>query len=386
MKKTCFTLFSFLVSVLVVHGQKLSQEEYISKYKNLAISEMYRSGVPASITLAQGILETESGNSPLVLRSNNHFGIKCKSNWNGPSVSHDDDERDECFRAYGSAEESYRDHSDFLKNSSRYAFLFNYESTNYKDWAFGLKQAGYATNPRYPEMLIRFIETNNLQQYDTANFLLANNVDPEPNYDVFHTAIQEKHPGNNQQTNTYIAFSNHVVNGSKAIFVPEGTSLLAIATRQKIHLSKLLELNDLKKDGLLERGQFIFLEKKASQGENEFYITEAGETIYDVAQKNGVLLESILLFNKLGENDRLQPGKKLYLKQPSSASVKRASFNTEKIHNLAEEKEMYTHKVEPKEGLYSISKRYGISVDQIKYWNNLPDDLLKIGQELIISK
>src|SRR5690606_12674957 len=118
MKKVCCFLFYLMVSVLVVNGQKLTQEEYIAKYKNLAISEMYRSGIPASITLAQGLLETESGNSPLVLRSNNHFGIKCKSNWSGPSVSHDDDERDECFRAYESAEESYRDHSDFLRTNS----------------------------------------------------------------------------------------------------------------------------------------------------------------------------------------------------------------------------------------------------------------------------
>ncbi len=386
MKKVCFILFSFMVSVLVVNGQKLSQQEYIAKYKDLAITEMYRSGVPASITLAQGILETESGNSPLVLRSNNHFGIKCKSNWNGPSVSHDDDERDECFRAYGSAEESYRDHSDFLKTSPRYAFLFNYESTNYKDWAYGLKQAGYATNPRYPEMLIKFIETNNLQQFDTADMLLAYHTDKEPVNEVFHAVVQENYPLANKKTPAYPAFSNHVVNGSKAIFVPEGTSLLAIATKQKINLSKLLDINDLKKDGLLERGQFIFLEKKAPEGENDFYIVEEGENSYDVAQKNGVLLQSILVFNKLRENDRLQPGKKLYLKQPSTASVDAATYNTEKINNLLVEKEIYTHKVEPKEGLYSISKRYGISVVQIKNWNNLINDHLQIGQELIIAK
>ena len=197
-----------MVCVLAVKGQKISQDEYIAKYKNLAIAEMHRSGVPASITLAQGILETESGNSSLVLRSNNHFGIKCKSNWNGPSVSHDDDERDECFRAYGSAEESYRDHSDFLKNSPRYAFLFNYEPTNYKDWAFGLKQAGYATNPRYPDMLIKFIETNNLQQYDTADMLLAYSTDKEPSYEVFNIPVQKNEPSTNQKTLVYPPFSN----------------------------------------------------------------------------------------------------------------------------------------------------------------------------------
>lgn len=386
MKKFCFILFSFMVFVLTANGQKISQEEYIIKYKNLAISEMYRSGVPASITLAQGILETESGNSQLVLRSNNHFGIKCKSNWNGPSVSHDDDEREECFRAYGSAEESYRDHSDFLKNSPRYAFLFNYEPTSYKDWAYGLKQAGYATNPRYPEMLIKFIETNNLQQYDTAEILLASNTDQEPSYEVFNSLVQGNSTETTKQAPVYLAYSNHVINGSKAIFVPEGTSLLAIATKQKIHLSKLLELNDLKIDGLLGKEQFIFLEKKSSQGENAFYIVKIGETVYDVAQKNGVLLQSVLTYNKLNENDLLQPGKKLYLQQQTMASIPSMINHKEDLKDQQEEKEIYTHKVEPKEGLYSISKKYGISVNQIKDWNNLSGDNLKIGQELIISK
>lgn len=374
-----------MVSVLAVKGQKITQEEYIEKYKNLAISEMFRTGVPASITLAQGILETESGNSPLVIRSNNHFGIKCKSNWNGPSVSHDDDERDECFRAYASAEESYRDHSDFLKNNARYGSLFNLEPTNYKDWAYGLKQAGYATNPRYAEMLIRFIETNNLQQYDTAEVFLASATDQEPSYAVFKEEVLQNKPQVTVKTPEYFAFSAHVVNGSKAIFVPEGTSLLAIATRLKIHLSKLLEINDLKKDGLLEKGQFIFLEKKASQGEKDFYIVEEGETVYDVAQKNGVLLQSILVYNKLKENDPLKAGKKLFLKQPSN-SVTAASSKVESIKNIREEKEVFTHKVEPKEGLYSISKRFGISVAEIKDWNKLIGDNLQIGQELIIIK
>lgn len=385
MKKFCFILFAFLVSVLAVKGQKITQEEYIEKYKNLAISEMFRTGVPASITLAQGILETESGNSPLVIRSNNHFGIKCKSNWNGPSVSHDDDERDECFRAYASAEESYRDHSDFLKNNARYGSLFNLEPTNYKDWAYGLKQAGYATNPRYAEMLIRFIETNNLQQYDTAEVFLASATDQEPSYAVFKEEVLQNKPQVTVKTPEYFAFSAHVVNGSKAIFVPEGTSLLAIATRLKIHLSKLLEINDLKKDGLLEKGQFIFLEKKASQGEKDFHIVEEGETVYDVAQKNGVLLQSILVYNKLKENDPLKAGKKLFLKQPSN-SVTAASSKVESIKNIREEKEVFTHKVEPKEGLYSISKRFGISVAEIKDWNKLIGDNLQIGQELIIIK
>lgn len=386
MKKVCFIVFSLMVSVLIVSGQKLSQAEYIAKFKNLAISEMYRSGIPASITLAQGLLETESGNSNLVLRSNNHFGIKCKSNWNGPSVSHDDDASDECFRAYASAEESYRDHSDFLRNSSRYAFLFDYEPTNYKDWAHGLRQAGYATNPRYPEILIRFIETNNLQQFDTADYLLASATDEEPRYGVIPQLVEEYEVIKSPKVMvTYLPFSNHVINGSKALFVPQGTSLLAIATKQKINLSKLLEINDLKKDGLLEKAGFIFLEKKSPDGQKEFCIAEAGETLHDIAQKNGVLLQNLLSYNKLGEMDPIQAGKRIYLKQPSTASLQ-SNYRDKEIAKESALREILKHKVEPKEGLYSISKKYGISVSEIKNWNNLGSDHLQIGQELIISK
>lgn len=387
MKKVCLIVFSLTISFLVVEGQKLNQIEYIAKYKNLAISEMYRSGVPASITLAQGLLETESGNSSLVLRSNNHFGIKCKSNWNGPSVSHDDDEKDECFRAYASAEESYRDHSDFLRNNSRYAFLFNIEPTNYKGWAHGLKQAGYATNPRYPEILIRFIEANELQQFDSAAYLVAYTADEKPGDVAFHQPESEHGFVKSTKTSpAFLPFSNHVVNGSKALFVYEGTSLLAIATKQKIHLSKLLEMNDLKKDGILDKDQFIFLEKKAAQGQNDFYIAEVGETLYDIAQKNGVLLQSLLSYNKIEETTSIQTGTRILMKEPSIALLPTSARDLDIFKKEYALRDFMKHRVEPKEGLYSISKKYGVTVNDIKNWNKLNGDHLKIGQELIISR
>ena len=156
-----------LVCVIFVYNTLTAQNpaiiRYINTYKFLAIQEMQRTGVPASIKLAQGILETQAGESDLVKRSNNHFGIKCKTAWNGNKVYHDDDEKGECFRAYGSAEDSYRDHSDFLKRSQRYAFLFQLDPADYKDWAKGLKKAGYATNPKYTQQLIKYIETYDLQ-------------------------------------------------------------------------------------------------------------------------------------------------------------------------------------------------------------------------------
>jgi Mannosyl-glycoprotein endo-beta-N-acetylglucosaminidase len=163
--------FVGLLNLLIVAAFAQSQEQinaYVESHKNIAIAEMNRTGVPASITLAQGILETSAGTSPLYLRSNNNFGIKCKSNWNGKFTYHDDDAKGECFRVYENDSLSYVDHSNFLKSSSRYDFLFAYEKTDYKSWAIGLKKAGYATNPQYSAMLIKYIEQNNLQQFDNA--------------------------------------------------------------------------------------------------------------------------------------------------------------------------------------------------------------------------
>ena len=169
---TAILIFSFSLGV---SAQRTSIEEYVEQFRDIAMHEMKRSGVPAAITLAQGILESESGNSELVKRSNNHFGIKCKSTWAGDSVNHDDDAVGECFRAYSDASESYRDHSNFLRGNQRYASLFRLDPEDYRGWANGLKRAGYATNPRYPEQLIKYIEQYNLQQY---TLLVLNDVPP----------------------------------------------------------------------------------------------------------------------------------------------------------------------------------------------------------------
>lgn len=149
--------------------------DYIARYHVLAMEEMRRSGVPASITLAQGIHESGAGSSRLAIEANNHFGIKCKKEWTGPAIRHSDDLPNECFRKYASVEESYRDHSEFLRTRSHYAFLFQLDPLDYKAWAHGLKRAGYATSSRYPESLLRLIETYRLQQYDLA---VRSGIDP----------------------------------------------------------------------------------------------------------------------------------------------------------------------------------------------------------------
>ena len=373
-------------------AQKITKTEYIEQYKDFAIREMKRMGVPAAITLAQGILETENGNSALVKKSNNHFGIKCKSTWTSEGVSHDDDAYGECFRKYKHAEDSYRDHSNFLRGSERYAFLFKLNPTDYKGWAYGLKKAGYATNPRYPEILIKNIEQNNLQQY---TLLAVNEVpfydaskyksDPEDitSEELTKAAVNSnyKFAANNEIQNSVLQqFENRIIiNGSTAIPAVKGMSLLAIATENNVSLSKLLEYNDLKKDGLLEKDQFIFLEKKSKEGEKDYYIVQQYETPYDVAQKNGIRLQSLYEYNSLEQDEQVYAGTKLNLRVPNDEQP--VIFKEEIM--IAEEK---VHAVQPKESLFAISKKYGVTVREIKEWNNLPDDNLKVGQQLIISK
>jgi len=364
-------------------AQVISVEQYIDQHKDFAIREMKRMGVPAAITLAQGILETENGNSELVKKSNNHFGIKCKNTWTAEGVTHDDDATGECFRSYKDAESSYRDHSNFLRGSDRYAFLFKLDPKDYRGWAYGLKKAGYATNPRYPEILIKNIEDNNLQQYTLAA------VNEVPVFDGSKYASDPedktfdettKTPGSSQNNEGLLQFENKInINGCTAISAQKGTSLLAIATENNIKLSKLLEYNDLEKDGLLEKDQFIFLEKKYKQGDKDFYIVQQNESLYDVAQKNGVRLENLCEYNNLNKDENVYAGTKLNLRPVANSQV---LSNEEKIISDVAK----VHAVQPREGLYAISRKYGVTVSQIKEWNNLPDDNLKVGQQLIISK
>ncbi len=296
-------------------AQTITAEQYIEMYKDAAIEEMHRSGVPASITLAQGLLETENGNSDLLRRSNNHFGIKCKSNWTGESVTHTDDAPNECFRKYNSARESFADHSNFLKNSARYASLFTLDRTDYKGWAYGLKKAGYATNPKYPVILINNIEKNNLHQYDEAfngndvAFANAMVIDSANQTRTLEIAPQE--PVATSLSNQ----SNTKFNGLKAVFANAGTSLLAIATRNNISLKKLLSYNDLLQDGLLAEDQWIYLESKNKEGRQNIYTVIEDETLRDVSQSSGVQLNALIDLNNISPTTLLKKGTVVKLKK-----------------------------------------------------------------------
>ena len=381
-------IFGFIISLYFfspAFSQKITAEEYIRTYKDNAIREMKRMGVPAAITLAQGLLETENGNSDLLKKSNNHFGIKCKSSWTAEGVSHDDDAVGECFRTYKDAEGSYRDHSNYLRGNDRYAFLFKLDPRDYKGWAYGLKKAGYATNPRYPDILIKNIEDNNLQQYtlvavNEVPVFDASKYQSDPEDKAFAELIKAKGTTNTQTAFVASAPKEKIeINGSKAIYETRGRALIAIATENNINLNKLLEYNDLQKDGLLEDDQYIFLEKKSKEGDKDFYVVQNNESLYDVAQKNGIRLQNLYEYNDLREDQKVFTGSKLKLKP----SLKDPTVLTKEMIEITTVK---TYAVQPKEGLYAISKKYGVTIAQLKEWNNLADDNLKVGQQLIVSK
>lgn len=379
-KKYTMKKLSIVTTLLLLTGflyaQRITPEQYVNTYKNLAIAEMKRTGIPASVTLAQGLLETESGNSELVQKSNNHFGIKCKSTWTGESVTHTDDAPNECFRKYNKPEESYRDHSDYLSTSPRYASLFKLDAADYRGWCYGLKKCGYATNPRYPQILMGNIEKYNLQQFDSG--------DTSAELETFADAKVIDQSSNEVKTVTIapVSYNEKAIDNSlkgkvsfnklKALFANKGTSLLAIATRADIPLVKLLEYNDLKADGLLKDDQWIYLEKKPKEGNRDYYVALQTETLYDISQNNGVQLQSLMTLNNMSENETVSKGRKIRLR---ASAVAASEQPTEQVHT-----------VQPKEGLYAISKKYNVPVQQIKELNDLSDDGLKPGQQLIISK
>lgn len=379
--KKLILIFLFVCAAAVSFAQRETPESYIEKYKSLAISEMKRSGVPAAITLAQGILESECGNSDLVKRSNNHFGIKCKSNWTGPSVSHDDDAPAECFRAYGQAEESFRDHSDFLKNSPRYSSLFDLDPEDYRGWANGLKKAGYATNPKYANILIDYIDKYHLNEYSIEGMMKGISDSEYQTARVISMAPENVVPSADVvPQNDWVVVR---INSLKAINASIGTSLLAIASRFHVKLSRLLEWNELGNDGILKKSQLIFLEKKRTEGERDNLVFPKDETLYNIAQSQGVMVSSLCAYNALNSDAIVAAGTVVFLK-PGQKVASTLNKTDKLVKNVADVASLHT--VEPKEGLYAISKKYGVSVAQLREWNHLADDNLQIGQKLIISQ
>jgi hypothetical protein len=322
-------LLLFMLSGFIAVAQPTNDIiEYINTYKKLAMEEMQRTGIPASITLAQGIHETYAGKSELVLKSNNHFGIKCKAYWTGKKVYHDDDARGECFRKYDDPSLSYRDHSDFLKAGERYAPLFKLDPEDYKGWALGLKKAGYATNPKYAPIIIKLVEDFNLQQY---TLIAMGKMAPE---DEIIATVPQPATEIPADISAYISkqdplaeiapppppvypTGDFVINNTRVIYARQGTSMLAIAQEYDIPLRRLLEYNDMEEEEVLVKDQLVYLQRKRKTGSVEVHIVAIGETLHDISQVEAIRLESLLEYNKLQKSVQPAVGDKLYLKAMS---------------------------------------------------------------------
>lgn len=394
-----------LIATLFTYAQpRPAVIDYINTYKSLAIAEMKRTGIPAAIKLAQGIHETDAGTSELVRKSNNHFGIKCKATWVGDKVYHDDDARGECFRSYGAPQDSYMDHSNFLKGSPRYAPLFELDPTDFEGWAYGLKKAGYATNIKYSQILIKIINEYHLQDYSLIALgkmkpeeeWLASQSNPiilpeEVKADVTAT-IEEKAFAAEPPVPDFPQ-GEFKINDTKVVYAKSGTSLLSIAEQYDVSLKRLMDFNELQQENVLAKGQLIYLQRKRKKGDQEFHTVKPGETLYGICQLEGIRFESLLEYNHLYKGMEPAEGAKLYLKEPApsrpllaSEVQKPAASTTSIIRNASLENNYTTHVVQTKETLYAISKKYGVPVEKLKQWNNLDKYDLRTGQELIIYK
>lgn len=416
-----WTLFLFLLLTYThtLFAQDYTIYDYIAEYNQLAVTEMNRSGVPASITLAQGILESRYGNSRLAVQGNNHFGIKCHSSWEGKTIYADDDAPNECFRKYRNAYESYVDHSDFLANNFRYRFLFDLKPTDYKGWAKGLKKAGYATDPQYANRLIDLIEKYKLNQYDKGK-----GVSPIPPgiVDLLPTSYNNR---------VKMASYDKVVN------------LRHVAAEYNIDFRKLLEYNDLSADQNFAANTNIYLQPKRKKGRfrSKTHTVRQGQSMWEVAQLHGIQLECLYKRNKMREGTEPATGEVLYLRKQRPATPKTSTklikprpkppvkptikprpqppvidddmFEDDDLFENDDDNEtidgiiilpkskgktkvnevkppppptsiFYT--VEAGDTLFSISRKFNTTVDAIKQANNMTGNALSPGDQLRIPR
>ena len=347
-----FTAFAVPVS------DKTPQVRYVEKYAALAVDEMYRSGVPASITLAQGLLESRYGLSELATEGNNHFGIKCHNNWQGGKVYHDDDKKGECFRKYDSPEESFRDHSDFLRYRDRYKFLFDLEVNDYKGWAHGLKKAGYATDPAYPAKLIKLIEDYKLYKYDVAPSDYGN-YDSD---DVEEYVVKEKPASKKAEKHEKAAGKKedkHADRKKDNKKDKKSKSHKAEAPAPRVIPDSPAKAEAVKVIEKVPDGEFSFSLSRQMYSLNgvPFVYAASGDTYASLAKTFDLFPKEILKFNDLSlttdMNARLQPGTLVYVQ----AKKKMAAKGIEK------------HVIEADDTLRGIAQRYGVKLDSIYKMN-----------------
>lgn len=464
-------IFSFFI--LILQAQKQTPTQYIDRYKELAVIEMHRSGVPASITLSQGVLESSSGNSRLAKFANNHFGIKCKGNWTGKTIYANDDAPDECFRAYGSVLESYKDHSDFLRKNWRYHELFELKITDYKGWCHGLRKAGYATNPQYGKILINLIERYELYQYDTQK--LPQNETPEESEKINGVPVKI---ATKEETVRSIAEDNYLkdkhirkwndlpkdeeIKAGEVVYlkpkrrrgsedkhiVTKTDNMRGISQTYGIKLKHLYKKNRMDTGTEPKVGEVLYMQKKRDSDDPvktqakkpnweeekkfinpsavnqnridstnfdnpgainkvtievpDFHLVVKGDNIYRIAEKYHVFEEDILKWNPSLNPNTMQIGQKIILKeeladiqnlkkqetetQPNKATnADLNKMDTEEMQKNISVDGTMTHMVIKGDTMFNICKRYGITVDQLKEWNNLENITIQIGQKLIVS-
>lgn len=349
MIKKFFSLFLLTLFTSIGAQTWHNNDEYIQQFAPLAVREMELFHIPASITLAQGILETGGGQSRLAQQGNNHFGIKCKKNWTGRSLRHTDDAPNECFRAYDSVKDSYRDHSLFLAKRPYYRNLFKLDPKDYEAWAHGLKKAGYATNPRYARLLINYIEKYKLYEFDYANsqdvYAILINMYPQLKSDTqfmakvnpaykeglqasvkvpdTHNKVAQENKADKireelethtpQEILNEIFVQNHPNKGLMYIVIPEPIELSYISAKYGVPMERLMKYNELKST-LLEKNDIVFLERKRPRGIKRTYTAEAGESMHDIAQKFAIRLDKLYHRNRMTAGQQPVAGQIIYLR------------------------------------------------------------------------
>ena len=300
MKRSFFSLFLLLGVLLGAYSQAISwnktYQDYFDLYDDVAVEQMQKYGIPASITLAQGVLESGAGKSELARKGNNHFGIKCNG-WAGRKTYHDDDELQECFRAYDNAYHSYVDHSVFLKSSPRYGRLFQLKKTDYKGWAKGLKACGYATSPTYATKLIDIIELYKLYKYDEKS-----------GFDKFQ--VQQLEHGDLRHV--------YAFNSNYYIIAKKGDTFRSIADEVGISYRKLAKFNERDKDDALEEGERVWLKKKRRKAPKEYlekpHRVVTGESMYSISQRYGIRIKNLYKMNELPPTYRIKVGDLIWLR------------------------------------------------------------------------
>lgn len=382
----------FSISICSLFAQKQTPQEYIEKYKDIAIVEMYRSGVPASITLSQGILESNSGNSRLAKFANNHFGIKCKGSWTGNVIYANDDEPDECFRAYESVLDSYHDHSDFLRKNWRYHPLFELDPKDYKGWCHGLRKAGYATNPQYGNILIRLIERYELDKYDKAGM-----------------------PG----TSTPEVVAGPSINGIPVKTVTDGETVTTIARDNDLKDRHIRKWNDLPEGTKISTGEIVYLKPKRRRGSEEQHTVAEGEDMREISQLYGIKLKQLYKKNRMEQGIEPATGEVLYMqsKRDKEDEVKTAEKTPQWSEDENEEEAFVNphtmakkivdttdfsnpgalnkktvavpdyHLVAKGDNIYRIAEKYQVFEEDILTWNkDLNPSAMSIGQKIYLKE